>query len=106
MAEKILIADDEQDIVSMLDSYFTRRGYQVLRAYSGAEAVRLAERAPDVILLDVGLPDMDGLEVCRRIRAYVSCPIVFLTARVEDADKIRGFAAGGDDHVVQPFPLS
>ena len=105
MAEKILIADDEQDIVSMLDSYFTRRGYKVLRAYSGAEAVRLAERAPDVILLDVGLPDMDGLEVCRRIRAYVSCPIVFLTARVEDADKIRGFAAGGGDYGVKPFSL-
>ena len=65
MAEKILIADDESDIVSMLDSYFTRRGYLVLKAYSGAEAVRLSERGPDVILLDVSMPDMDGLEVCR-----------------------------------------
>lgn len=81
MAEKILIADDESDIVSMLDSYFTRRGYLVLKAYSGAEAVRLSERGPDVILLDVSMPDMDGLEVCRRIRSYVSCPIIFLTAR-------------------------
>ena len=106
MAEKILIADDESDIVSMLDSYFTRRGYLVLKAYSGAEAVRLSERGPDVILLDVSMPDMDGLEVCRRIRSYVSCPIIFLTARVDDSDKIKGFAAGGDDYVVKPFSMA
>ena len=106
MAEKILIADDESDIVSMLDSYFTRRGYLVLKAYSGAEAVRLSERGPDVILLDVSMPDMDWLEVCRRIRSYVSCPIIFLTARVDDSDKIKGFAAGGDDYVVKPFSMA
>ena len=105
MAEKLLIADDEQDIVTMLDSYFTRRGYLVLRAFSGGEAVRQAEKRPDAILLDVNMPDMDGLEVCRRIREYVSCPIIFLTARVEESDKIKGFAAGGDDYVVKPFSI-
>ncbi len=105
MAERILIVDDEHDIVSMLDSYFSRRGYLVSRAYSGAEAVRQAEKRPDAILLDVSMPDMDGLEVCRKIREYVSCPIIFLTARVEDADKIKGFAAGGDDYVVKPFSI-
>ena len=58
---------------------------------------------PDLILLDVGMPDIDGLEVCRTIRAHVSCPIIFLTARVEESDKLRGFAAGADDYVVKPF---
>ena len=105
MPDKLLIADDEPDIVDTLARCFAARGYEILRAHSGEEAVRQAGRAPDLILLDVNMPGLDGLEVCRRIRQHVACPIIFLTARVEEADKLRGFAAGGDDYVVKPFSL-
>ena len=105
MADKLLIADDEPDIVDTLARCFASRGYEIMRASSGEEAVRQAGRAPDLILLDVNMPDLDGLEVCRRIRQHVACPIIFLTARVEESDKLRGFAAGGDDYVVKPFSL-
>ncbi|WP_322204484.1 response regulator transcription factor, partial [Acutalibacter intestini] len=60
---------------------------------------------PDLILLDINMPDIDGLEVCARIRGFVSCPILFLTARVEDSDKVKGFGMGGDDYIVKPFSL-
>lgn len=102
---KILIADDERDIVSMLGSFFEGKGFFVLPAYNGAEALKQVEHNPDIILLDINMPGMDGLEVCKRIRDYVSCPILFLTARIEDADKVKGFAAGGDDYIVKPFSL-
>ena len=105
MAQRILIVDDVADIADMLSSYFRRQGYETMTAYDGAGALRLAARQPDMILLDVNLPDMDGFDVCRRIREGVSCPILFLTARIEDSDKIQGFAVGGDDYVVKPFSL-
>ncbi len=106
MEYKVLIADDEVDIANMLRRFFQSRGYRVFSAASGSEAVALAQRGPDIILLDVNMPGMDGLEVCRRIRDHISCPILFLTARVEEADKLRGFAAGGDDYIVKPFSLA
>lgn len=106
MADKLLIADDEHDITDMLSRFFRERGYEVLCAYSGVEAVRMSGQRPDLILLDVGMPDIDGLEVCRMIRSHISCPIIFLTARVDDSDKIKGFAAGGDDYVVKPFSMA
>lgn len=106
MEYKVLIADDEADILDMLRRFFQSRGYRVFSAASGSEAVALAQRGPDIILLDVNMPGMDGLEVCRRIRAHISCPILFLTARIEEADKLRGFAAGGDDYIVKPFSLA
>lgn len=105
MNTKILIADDEADIVSMLRSFFERKGYLVLSAINGAEALKQVERQPDIILLDINMPGLDGLEVCERIRDYVSCPILFLTARIEDTDKVKGFAVGGDDYIVKPFSL-
>ena len=105
MAQKILIVDDVRDIVHLLESYFRRAGYQTMTALSGAEALEKGSAKPDIILLDVNLPDMDGFEVCRRIREGVSCPILFLTARIEDSDKVKGFAVGGDDYVVKPFSL-
>lgn len=105
MPYKLLIADDERDITDMLASYFRRRGCDVLTAYGGEEAIALSAREPDLILLDVSMPDVDGLEVCRRIRQDVACPILFLTARVEDGDKLRGFAAGGDEYIVKPFSI-
>ncbi len=105
MVYRILIADDEPDIVNMLARFFTGKGYAVLTASNGLEALKQAEKNPDIILLDIVMPDLDGLAVCDRIRAYVSCPILFLTARIEDADKVKGFAVGGDDYIVKPFSL-
>lgn len=102
---KILIADDEPDIVSMLRDYFEMNGYDIITAENGREAAARAAEKPDIILLDVNMPDMDGLSACRAIREYVSCPILFLTARVEDSDKIAGFAAGGDDYIIKPFSI-
>lgn len=106
MRNKILIADDEADITAMLGSFFEGNGYEVLRAFNGKETLKQAERKPDIILLDINMPDLDGLEVCKRIRDYVTCPVLFLTARIEDADKVAGFAVGGDDYIVKPFSLA
>ena len=103
MAYRILVADDEADIVRLLQDLFTRQGYQVLAACGGKEALELCSQKPDLILLDVNMPDMDGFTLCRQIRDFVSCPILFLTARIEDADKVMGFAAGGDDYILKPF---
>jgi DNA-binding response OmpR family regulator len=102
---KILIADDEVDIVSMLRSFFESKSYLVLSATNGEETLKQVERQPNIILLDINMPGLDGLEVCKRIRDHISCPILFLTARIEDADKVKGFAAGGDDYIVKPFSL-
>lgn len=105
MKQKILIVDDETDIVNMLRDYFELDGYEVLTAAGGKAAVSSAEKQPDVILLDITMPDMDGIQVCSQIRNFVSCPILFLTARIEDSDKIKGFASGGDDYIVKPFSI-
>ena len=105
MGTKILIADDENDIVSMLGSFFESKGFRVLPALNGAEALKQVEKQPDIILLDINMPGTDGLEVCKRIRDHISCPILFLTARIEDTDKVKGFTVGGDDYIVKPFSL-
>lgn len=105
MQPSILIVDDEPGVVSLLRDYFEMNGYLVHTAMDGATALERAAKAPDLIVLDVNMPGMDGLEVCGRIRDHVSCPIVFLSARIEDEDKIRGFMAGGDDYVTKPFSL-
>lgn len=105
MRNKILIVDDEADIVIMLKSFFESRNYDVLTATHGVEAIKQVERQPDIILLDINMPGLDGLSVCKRIRDYVSCPILFLTARVEDADKVKGFSVGGDDYILKPFSV-
>lgn len=102
---KILVADDEEDIVSMLKDYFELNGYEVLSATDGRQAAAMAEKSPDLILLDINMPCGDGISVCKKIRDHVSCPILFLTARIEDSDKITGFAAGGDDYIIKPFSI-
>ena len=104
-APLVLIVDDERDIADMLDSYFRLEGYRTLVAADAAGALAAVRRSPDVVLLDVNLPDADGFSVCREMRGLVACPIIFLTARVEDADALSGFAAGGDDYVTKPFSL-
>lgn len=105
MRDKILIVDDEAAIVSMLKDYFEFNGYDTITAVSGLEAIKKAEMQPDIILLDINMPDIDGMEVCMQIRNFVSCPILFLTARVEDSDKIKGFGVGADDYIVKPFSI-
>ena len=102
---KILIVDDEKDVVRMLQSFFRLKGYDTITAYNGEEAIQKVSMNPDLILLDINMPGMDGTEVCLKIRDYVSCPILFLTAKVEDADKIKGFSVGGDDYILKPFSI-
>lgn len=106
MRKTLLIIDDEKDIGAMLKQYFELKGYCVCLAENGLAGIEKAGRQPDLILLDINMPDVDGIEVCRRIRDVVACPILFLTARVEDQDKLAGFAAGGDDYIVKPFSVS
>lgn len=86
MNEKILIVDDESGVVEMLRSYFQMRSFQVFTACSGSEALKQAVKNPDLVLLDINMPDMDGLAVCEKIRDHISCPILFLTARLETVD--------------------
>lgn len=105
MQPHILIVDDEPGVISLLRDYFEMNDYRVSTAPDGQTALARVTDAPDLIILDVNMPGMDGLYVCQTIRDHVSCPIVFLSARVEDADKIRGFMAGGDDYVTKPFSL-
>ncbi len=105
MRDTILIVDDEADIVATLEDYFLYNDYNIMTAANGREAIEKAGKQPDLILLDINMPDVDGLEVCARIRDFVSCPILFLTARVEDSDKVKGFGMGGDDYIVKPFSL-
>ena len=102
---KILIVDDEKEVVRMLESFFRLKGYDTITAYNGEEALQKVSLKPDLILLDINMPGMDGTEVCLKIRDYVSCPILFLTAKVEDADKIKGFSVGGDDYILKPFSI-
>ena len=105
MNEKIMLVDDEKGIVAVMKNYFEMSGYQVITAYSGQEALKKMSYLPDIILLDINMPDMDGLTVCENIREYITCPILFLTARIETIDKIKGFSAGADDYIVKPFDL-
>lgn len=105
MNKKILIVDDEPGVVDMLKSYFEMRGFLAYTACDGAHALRQAAHAPDLVLLDINMPDIDGLAVCEKLRSHISCPILFLTARIETSDKIRGFQAGADDYIVKPFDI-
>lgn len=105
MDYKILLVDDEKGIIALMRNYFEIAGYQVYTAYDGKEALEKVSCKPDIILLDINMPELDGLSVCERIREYISCPILFLTARIESNDKIKGFQAGADDYIVKPFDL-
>ena len=100
----ILVVDDDPKIRDLLRLYLTRDGYRVLEAADGAGALTIArEQACDLILLDVMLPGIDGLEVCRRLREEANTPILLLTARSGDSDKVVGLDLGADDYVVKPF---
>lgn len=105
MNYKILMVDDDRELLKMLNQYFTLKNYTIITAENGVEAIEKINRNPDIILLDVNMPGMDGIEVCRRIRDMVSCPIIFLTAKVEEQDRVMGLLSGGDDYVIKPFSL-
>ncbi|WP_379153929.1 response regulator transcription factor [Paenibacillus sp. sgz5001063] len=102
---RIVIIDDEEALVQLLTDELEAKGHEVLSAYDGIEGVRLAEREPDLVILDIMMPGMNGFEVCRSIRDEVNCPIIFLSARQSEADRVRGLTLGGDDYVVKPFGL-
>ncbi len=102
--KKVLVVDDDVKTVELVRLYLDRDGYQVLTAYDGVEALRLArESYPDLIVLDLMLPDIDGLEVCRTLRHESDVPIIMLTARTTDQDKLTGLDLGADDYVTKPF---
>lgn len=103
--QKILIIDDEVMLTSLLSDHLRDNGYLTFTANSAKEAAALLKNMPDLILLDINMTDTDGLEFCRTIRDHVSCPIVFLTARITDQDKVNGFMNGGDDYITKPFSL-
>lgn len=103
---RILVADDESDIVSFIVEYFESEGYETLTAYDGEEAIRQISKKPDIVLLDIMMPLINGIEVCRTVREYVDCPIIFLTARIEETDIIAGLGVGADDYVLKPFSMN
>ena len=103
-AGTILLIEDEPEIAELLTLFFEREGFRLLHATSGEEGLeRLRDRGPRAVLLDVGLPGIDGFEVCRRIRASSEVPIIMLTARDAEVDKIVGLELGADDYVSKPF---
>lgn len=105
-AGRILVVDDEKPLAQMVATYLDRTGFSVTQAHTGPQALEEARRfAPDVIVLDLGLPGMDGLEVCRQIRSFSDCYILILTARGSEDDKITGLATGADDYITKPFGI-
>lgn len=103
---KILVVEDEKSLAQMVSIYLARTGFAVAQAHTGAEALHDAhEWEPDVVVLDLGLPGVDGLEVCRRIRSFSECYVLILTARGSEDDKLAGLAAGADDYITKPFSV-
>ncbi len=103
--EKIIIADDEKRIRGLVSDFLKREGYQPLEAEDGLQAIRLFNQNPDtaLLILDIMMPEIDGWEVCRRIREKSMVPVLMLTARSQEFDELMGFEAGADDYVVKPF---
>jgi DNA-binding response OmpR family regulator len=100
----ILVVEDEANIADLVDLYLAREGYRVIKQATGTgalEAVR--DQRPRLVVLDIGLPDIDGLEVCRRIRATGNLPVIFLTARGDEVDRVLGLELGADDYLTKPF---
>jgi DNA-binding response OmpR family regulator len=104
MPQRILIVDDERKLVHGLVGYFRDAGFETLTAYDGRVALDVARREqPDLIMLDLMLPEIDGLEVCRQLRRTSGVPIIMLTARVEETDRLIGLELGADDYITKPF---
>ncbi len=105
MRYKLLVVDDEQEICIMLKEFFGMLGYTVYTADSAKAALGFLSAEPDLILLDINMPGTDGLDLCRQIRDGVNVPILFLTAKIEEEDRVEGFLAGGDDYILKPFSM-
>ena len=104
MKRKILIVDDEKNIVDILKYNLTKEGFSTIEAYDGKKGLELAEKEnPDLILLDIMLPEMDGFTVCKKIRQTMSMPILMITAKEEEVDKVLGLELGADDYITKPF---
>ena len=103
---KLLIIEDDADLVKALELYFSRAGYEVVTAANGLEGLQvLYKERPDIVILDIAMPKLDGWEVCRRIRELSQVPVVILTARVQEDERVKGLKLGADDYVVKPFSL-
>lgn len=106
MNKKILVVDDEKAIVDLISFNIKKEGYDVVTAYDGEEAIAKVEAEnPDLILLDVMLPKMDGFTVCRKLREKISTPIIMITAKEEEVDKVLGLELGADDYMTKPFGI-
>jgi two-component system alkaline phosphatase synthesis response regulator PhoP len=104
MAKKILVADDEKKLVTILKGYLEQAGFAVATAYDGKQALTVfRHEKPSLVLLDLNMPEMDGLDVCRAIRKESNVPIIMVTARVEEMDKLIGLEIGADDYITKPF---
>jgi len=104
MAQKILVCDDDREIVEAIDIYLTQEGYEVLKAYDGYEALEILEKTPvDLMIMDVMMPGLDGIRTTLRVRETSSVPIIILSAKSEDSDKILGLNIGADDYLTKPF---
>ena len=103
-AARVLVVDDERPLAQLVADYLTRDGFSTSVAFDGTEAVRVArESDPDVVVLDLGLPGLDGVEVCRQIRTFSDCYVIMLTARTDEVDKLIGLSVGADDYMTKPF---
>lgn len=100
----VVIVDDEANIADLVEMYLAQADFRVVKAGTGREAIgAVKEHSPDLVILDVGLPDIDGLEVCRQVRTNSKVPIIFLTARDDEVDRVVGLELGADDYVTKPF---
>ena len=104
MLTRILVVDDEPRYVRLMEANLISEGYEVLKAYDGQSAVEMvADKQPDLVLLDVMMPGLDGFDACERIREFSSVPIIMVTAKGEEQDRVRGLDVGADDYIVKPF---
>ncbi len=107
MGAKILVVDDDETLLRFVEEYLTREGHKVITADRGAKGLRLLyQERPDLVILDVMMPGMDGWEVCARMRELADVPILMLTAKTSEGDKLRGFRLGVDDYITKPFSLA
>ncbi len=105
MSEKIMIIDDEPDIIFLLRDFFLLNDYDVITAVNVEEATEKFKQEPDLILLDINMPGKNGLEFCKQIRSFTQCPIIFLSARTREDDILAGLNVGGDDYITKPFHI-
>lgn len=103
---KLLVIDDEQTICNLIKIHFETEGYIVYAASDAGQGEKMLSARPDLILLDINMPNENGIDFCRKIRQYIDCPILFLTSRVTEQDKILGLQAGGDDYITKPFSMA